>query len=75
MHYYLTEVGNIEADISVSMLNLLSSLKVRSLIALTLVGGSVALAVIDPNYRGTFSQLAQIGLAGYFGLSVPEDKR
>ncbi|GAC1461079.1 MAG: hypothetical protein NVSMB70_06980 [Chamaesiphon sp.] len=51
--------------------DLLSGFSVRSLVILTLVAGSTALAVVDPTYRPKFADLAEKGLIGYLALSQP----
>jgi hypothetical protein len=40
----------------------------------TLVGGSLALAIIDENYRSTFVDLAKVGVGGYIGLTIPKSQ-
>lgn len=45
---------------------------VRSLVVLTLLGGSIWLAAIDPSYRSRFADLAYFGVGGYFGQLVPK---
>jgi hypothetical protein len=47
---------------------------VRSLVVLTLLGGSIWLAAIDPPYRSRFADLAYFGVGGYFGQLVPRRK-
>jgi hypothetical protein len=47
---------------------------VRSLVVLVLLGGSIWLAAIDPNYRSRFADLAYFGVGGYFGQLVPKQK-
>lgn len=39
-----------------------------------LVGGTLILAVIDKNYRSAFIDLAQVGVGGYIGLTIPKSK-
>ncbi len=38
----------------------------------TLVAGSLILAVIDKDYREAFIDLAQVGMGGYIGLTIPK---
>jgi hypothetical protein len=40
----------------------------------TLVLGSLALAIIDENYRSTFVDLAKVGVGGYIGLMIPKSQ-
>lgn len=40
----------------------------------TLVGGTLTLAVIDKDYRSAFIDLAQVGVGGYIGLTIPKSK-
>ena len=40
----------------------------------TLIGGSLTLAVIDKDYRSAFLDLAQVGVGGYIGLTIPKSK-
>ncbi|MEM8723122.1 MAG: hypothetical protein AAGE84_28195 [Cyanobacteria bacterium P01_G01_bin.39] len=40
----------------------------------TLIGGSLTLAVIDKDYRSAFIDLAQVGVGGYIGLTIPKSK-
>ncbi|MCU0533240.1 MAG: hypothetical protein MUD14_05005 [Hydrococcus sp. Prado102] len=47
---------------------------VRSLVVLILLGGSIWLAAIDPQYRSRFADLAYFGVGGYFGQLVPRRK-
>jgi hypothetical protein len=47
---------------------------VRSLVVLTLLGGSIYLAAIDPKYRSQFSYLAATGVGGYLGQLIPKQK-
>ena len=39
-----------------------------------LVGGTLTLAVIDKEYRSAFIDLAQVGVGGYIGLTIPKSK-
>ncbi|MDJ0568661.1 MAG: hypothetical protein QNJ53_06400 [Pleurocapsa sp. MO_192.B19] len=41
----------------------------------TLIGGSLTLAVIDKDYRYAFIDLAQVGVGGYIGLTIPAQSR
>lgn len=38
---------------------------------LTLVVGSLVLAVIDPSFRPNFAELSKLAVAGYIGSLVP----
>ena len=40
----------------------------------TLVGGILAIAIIDKDYRPAFIDLAQVGVGGYIGLTIPKSK-
>ena len=40
-----------------------------------LVGGSLALAVIDESCRTAFTDLAQVGLGGYIALLIPHREK
>ncbi len=40
----------------------------------TLIGGSLTLAVIDKDYRSAFIDLAQVGVGGYIGLTIPKSQ-
>jgi hypothetical protein len=53
---------------------MLINFSVRSLVVLTLLGGSIWLAAIDPSYRSRFADLAYFGVGGYFGQLVPKRK-
>jgi hypothetical protein len=44
-------------------------------IALTLVVGSLALAIIDEDTRPAFAKLAEAGLVGLFALSTPGSRK
>ena len=46
----------------------------RSIIAIQLVGGCLALAVWDGGFRLSFFDLAKVGIGGYFGQMLPESK-
>lgn len=50
-------------------------LKTRSIIILLLVIGALVLAVQDRDFRETFGDLAKIGVGGYLGQLLPQDKR
>ena len=52
-----------------------SRLKTRSIIILILVIGSFVLAVYDNSFRETFGDLAKIGVGGYLGQLLPQEKR
>jgi hypothetical protein len=43
-------------------------------VVLTLVIGSLILAVIDQNSRATFADLAKVGVGGYIGLMKPSNR-
>lgn len=47
---------------------------VRSIVVLTLLGGSIYLAAIDEKYRSQFSHLASVGIGGYLGQLIPRRK-
>mgnify|MGYP001081106648 CR=1 FL=1 len=51
-------------------------MKIKDLVVVcvvaTLVGGSLILAVIDKDYRSAFIDLAQVGVGGYIGLTIPK---
>jgi hypothetical protein len=53
----------------------LARLKIRSLIIIILVIGSLILAIQDRDFRSTFGDLAKIGVGGYLGQLLPQDKR
>lgn len=42
-----------------------------SAVVALLVGGSMALAVVDKDYRPNFADLAKVGLGGYVGWMMP----
>ena len=42
-----------------------------TLIVLILVVGSLALAIMDANFRPAFADLAKVGVAGYLGWMMP----
>lgn len=44
---------------------------VRSFVVISLLAGSIYLAVIDRNYRTAFADLAKIGLGGYLAQLIP----
>ena len=43
-------------------------------VASTLVGGALILAIIDKDYRSSFIDLAQVGVGGYIGLTIPKSQ-
>ncbi|MBD2437686.1 hypothetical protein [Nostoc sp. FACHB-110] len=47
---------------------------VLAVVVITLVGGSLALAIMDENYRSTFVDLAKVGVGGYIGLTIPKSQ-
>ncbi len=53
----------------------LSRLKIRSVIILILVIGSLILAIQYESFRSTFGDLAKIGVGGYLGQLLPQEKR
>ncbi|MBW4607352.1 MAG: hypothetical protein KME22_09020 [Hassallia sp. WJT32-NPBG1] len=53
----------------------LSKLKTRSIVILILVLGAFFLAIKDNSFRETFGDLAKIGVGGYLGQLLPQDKR
>ena len=44
----------------------------RSIIAILLVVGFFVIAVIDPNFRSGFADIAKVGIGGYIGQLVPK---
>jgi hypothetical protein len=57
------------------MKEFLNSFSVRSLVILSLLGGSIYLAVVDNSYRPAFSDLCKIGLGGYLGQLIPKERK
>ena len=55
--------------------DVIARLKIRSIIILILVIGALALAIQDRDFRSTFGDLAKIGVGGYLGQLLPQDKR
>ncbi len=51
--------------------NNLKDLVLASVVSI-LVLGSLALAIIDENYRSTFVDLAKVGIGGYIGITIPK---
>ncbi|MEM8777779.1 MAG: hypothetical protein AAGF26_02675 [Cyanobacteria bacterium P01_G01_bin.49] len=51
---------------------LIHNFSVRSIVVLTLVFGSVGLAIADSEYRPFLADLCQVGLGGYLGQLVPK---
>lgn len=47
---------------------------VLAVVASTLVGGSLILAIIDKDYRSPFIDLAKVGVGGYIGLTIPKSQ-
>ncbi len=45
-----------------------------TLIVLILVVGSLALAILDANFRPAFADLAKVGIAGYLGWMMPRHR-
>lgn len=56
----------------------MNNIKIRDFVlagvAITLVGGTLILAVIDKDYRSSFVDLAKVGVGGYIGLTIPKSK-
>lgn len=48
---------------------------ILSIVVLSLVVGSFALAWVDKDIRVTFADLAKVGVGGYIALMVPSDRR
>lgn len=40
-------------------------------VVIVLLGGALAIAIIDPTARPAFVDLAKVGMAGYLGWMVP----
>lgn len=53
------------------MKELIARLKVRSVVVLLLVFGTLILAINDKNFRSTFGDLAKIGVGGYLAQIIP----
>ena len=43
-------------------------------VVLTLVVGSLGLAIVDENYRPIFADLAKVGIGSYIGWMMPKSK-
>lgn len=46
--------------------------KTRSLVVIILSAGSVGLAIYDPSFRPSFSNIVSTGLGGYLAQLVPQ---
>jgi hypothetical protein len=57
------------------MNNFFEKMNTRSLVILILVLGAVGLAVLDPNFRPAYGDLAKISLGGYLGQLLPQGRR
>jgi hypothetical protein len=55
-------------------MNIFEKVNTRSLVILILVFGAVGLAVIDPNFRPAYGDLAKISLGGYLGQLLPQKR-
>lgn len=53
------------------MIQLLSKLRVRSLLAFSAMCGAYYLAIVDESYRASFHDMAMLVLGAYFGQMVP----
>lgn len=51
----------------------LSKENVLGFIVLVLVSGSLALAILDPATRGSFSDLTKIAVGTYIGFKIPKN--
>ena len=40
-------------------------------VVIVLLGGALAIAIVDPSTRPSFIDLAKVGMAGYLGWMVP----
>lgn len=52
----------------------LARITVRSVVVVILVFGGLGIAIIDPNFRPNFADLAKVGIGGYLGQMLPESK-
>ncbi|HYX19177.1 MAG TPA: hypothetical protein VE944_33480 [Nostoc sp.] len=58
---------------SIMLPNLLAVLKegLLTVVVLALVLGSLGIAILDPQFRPAFADLAKVGIAGYLGWMIP----
>lgn len=56
-------------DLIISIINRINT---RSFVTILLVGGAIALALIDPAFRPAFGDLAKVGVGGYLGQLLPQ---
>lgn len=54
---------------------LIQQLKTRSVVIIILVIGALVLAIQDKTFRETFGDLAKIGVGGYLGQLLPQEKK
>jgi hypothetical protein len=47
----------------------------QMILVLMLAGGSLGLAIVDPNYRVVFADIAKVGIGGWLGYSAPQRQR
>lgn len=57
------------------MKEIIRRLKVRSVVVLLLVFGTLIFAISDKNFRPTFGDLAKIGVGGYLGQIIPGNSK
>lgn len=50
----------------------MSRINTRSVLVILLVSGALGLAIVDRQYRPSFANLAEIGLAGYLAQLIPK---
>jgi hypothetical protein len=55
-------------------MNILDRINTRSLVVLILVCGAVFLAIVDPSFRPSYSNLSNIALGGYLAQLLPQSK-
>lgn len=55
-------------------MNNIQGLSVRSILVIMLVAGGFGIAIIDPQFRVSFADIAKIGIAGYLGQMHPQKK-
>lgn len=56
------------------MKEFLHRFSVRSIVILSLLGGSIYLAIKYEEYRPQFADLAKVGLGGYLGQLIPRER-
>jgi hypothetical protein len=56
------------------MKEFLRHFSVRSIVILSLLGGSIYLAIKHEEYRSQFADLAKVGLGGYLGQLIPRER-